>query len=293
MDAFAMRIVVTGTTGFIGSYLAEMLIDDGHEVIALARRPEVVSVRDGLTPMECDLMRDVELDIPGVDAIVHLAQANVDPRERPRELFGVNTVSTNELLAWGARAEVRRFVYASSGSIYGLGDGAVSEETPRRATDLYAVSKRSAEDLVGAYASEYDSTVVVRPFAPYGPGQQGRLVPGLIARIREGRPVTINDGGRPRMTPIFVDDVARAFAAALELEGDHVVNVAGDEVVSIAELAELIGDALGRAPSFAPGPGVHGDLIAVNSRMHELLRMGMLVPLAEGIPATTLAGVRA
>lgn len=288
-----MRIVVTGVTGFIGSHLADALVEEGHEVIALARRPNVVPVRDGLTPVECDLMRPLELDVPDVDAIVHLAQANVSPRERPRELFGVNTVSTNELLAWGTRADVSRFVYASSGSIYGLGDGAVSEETTRRATDLYAVTKRSAEDLVGAYASEYDSTVVMRPFAPYGPTQQGRLVPGLIARIREGLPVTLNDGGRPRMTPIFVDDVVRAFAAALELDGDQVVNVAGDEVVSIGELAELIGDALGRAPVFERGPGVPGDLVAVNSRLHELLGLGALVPLAEGIPATALAGVRA
>jgi UDP-glucose 4-epimerase len=288
-----MRIVVTGVSGFIGSFLAPALADDGHDVLALARRPESVAVRDGVTPIECDLTRPLDLDLGSVDAIVHLAQANVRLPEGARELFAVNTYGTHELLDWGRRQGVARFVFASSGSVYGLGEGIVDEDTPRRANDLYAVTKRAAEQLVESYADEYASTSILRPFAPYGPGQQSRLIPGLIRRVRAGEPVTLTDGGRPRMTPMFVDDTVRAFATALALDGHHVVNVAGDEVVSIAELATAIADALGAEPVFEERSGSPGDLMADNTRMHELLGLGALVPLAEGIPATALAAAPA
>lgn len=288
-----MRILVTGVSGFIGSFLAPALAEDGHDVLALARRPESVATRDGVTPVECDLARPLDLDLGAVDAIVHLAQANVPLPEGARELFDVNTYGTHELLDWGRRNSVARFVFASSGSVYGLGEGVVHEGTPRRSNDLYAVTKRAAEQLVESYAPEYASALILRPFAPYGPGQQGRLIPGLIRKVRGGEPVTLTDGGRPRMTPMFVDDTVRAFAAALELDGHHVVNVAGDEVVSIADLATAIADALGAEPVFEERSGSPGDLIADNTRMHELLGLGALVPLAEGIPATALAAAPA
>jgi UDP-glucose 4-epimerase len=289
-----MRIVVTGATGFLASHLVPALAADGHEVFALGHDEARIPSGERVTPVVVDLAQPLAAGaLPGADAIVHLAQANVPLPEGARELFNVNTFGTHELLDWGRRQGVALFVFASSGSVYGLGEGVVDENTPRRATDLYAVTKRAAEQLVEAYAGEYLSTTILRPFAPYGPGQQGRLIPSLIRRVRAGDPVTLTDSGRPRMTPIFVDDTVRAFAAALELDGHHVVNVAGDEVVSIGELAIAIGEALGMEPVFGERSGATGDLIADNARMHELLGLSALVPIAEGIPATALAAAPA
>lgn len=287
-----MRIAVTGATGFIGSTLAPALADEGHEVFALARRPEAVPSHEGVVPVECDLAEPVDIDLE-VDAIVHLAQANVPLPEGARELFRVNTASTMELLDWGRRVCAQRFVYASSGSIYGLGRGTVTESTERRSDDLYAVTKEAAERLVDAVALSYRAMVVLRPFAPYGPAQTGRVVPSLIRRVREGEPVTLNEGDSPRMMPMYLDDVVRAFTAALALDGRHTLNVAGDEAVSIRELAELIGEALGREPVFEQSGQTVGDLVVDNTRMHEVLGLGRLVPLAEGIRATALAGAPA
>jgi nucleoside-diphosphate-sugar epimerase len=293
MGARTMRIAVTGVTGFIGSHLAPALADEGHEVLALVRRPDVLATHDGVIPFECDLTEPVVFDLGRIDAIVHLAQANVPLPEGARELYRVNTTSTLELLEWGRRYGVERFVYASSGSIFGLGEGIVDEKTTRRSDDLYAVTKEIAERLVQSYARSYRTTAILRPFAPYGPTQTGRLIPGLIERVREGRPVTLNRGGRPRMTPMYVADAVRAFSGALDIDGHHVVNVAGDEAVSIQELAELIGEALGREPLFEEGPGATGDLVSANEHMYEVLGMDRLVRLADGIRATALAGAPA
>jgi UDP-glucose 4-epimerase len=272
-----VKVLVTGADGFIGSRLVSVLAEVGHEVTALGR--------------DVDLSLPLDRDaLPAVDAIVHLAQANVPFPEGALDLYRVNTVSTAELLELARECGAGHFVYASSGSVYGFGDGAVAEDDPRRASDFYAVTKRNAEALVEAYAP-FLSTVILRPFTPYGPWQRGRLVPGLVARVRDGRPVTLNERGRPRLTPVYLDDVLRVLAAAVELEGHHVVNLAGDEVTDIRGLAGLIGEALGREPVFEQGPGRSGDLIADNGRLHELFAPGPLVSLAAGVRRTVLAEV--
>ena len=282
-----MKVLVTGSEGFIGSRLVPALAEAGHEVVAAAR--DVARAPRDATVLELDLSRPLDRGrLPEVDAIVHLAQANVPFPDGALDLYRVNTVSTAELLEHARSSGAQRFVYASSGSIYGLGEGPVAEDDPRRAVDFYAVTKRNAEALVGAYAP-YFATTVLRPFAPYGPGQRGRLIPGLVERVREGRPVTLNEGGRPRLTPIFVDDVLRVLAAAVALDGHHTVNLAGDETASVRDLAALIGEAIGSEPVFEHGSGRSGDLIADNRRLHGLFETGPLVGLAEGLRRTALA----
>jgi UDP-glucose 4-epimerase len=288
-----MRVLVTGASGFIGSRLVPALAQAGHDVLALVR--DATRAPADATPIEVDLVTQCYKDwkLPGADAVVHLAQANVSFPDGARELYRVNTVAAQELLEYARTVGAERFVYASSGSIYGVGEGVVAEDDPRRASDFYSVTKRNAEQLVEAYRAHF-STAILRPFAPYGPTQQqGRLIPSLIRRVREGESVTLNEGGRPRLTPIFVDDAVRVFAAALELGGHHVLNVAGDEAVGIDDVAGLIGEIVGRRPRFEPGPGAEGDLLADNRRMHEVLAPGPLVPLAEGLRATALAGAPA
>ena len=198
----------------------------------------------------------------------------------------MNVVSTQELLDLARRRGAERFVYASSGSVYGLGEGAVAEDDPRRADDFYGVTKRSGELVVGAYREQVGGAVL-RFFAPYGPRQVNRLIPGLIARVSNGDAVTLRGGGRPRMTPIYVDDVVESIVRALASSEQLVLNVAGDETVSIRDLGERIGAIVGRAPVFEDAGGeAPGDLIADNSRLHELLGSRALVPLDEGLRRT-------
>ena len=289
-----MRVVVTGATGFVARHLLPALAARDYEVVALghdvARMPDVQGVR----LVECDLSRHVDdLDVGAFDAVVHMAQANVPFPDSARLLFRVNTASTHDLLELAREASAARFVFTSSGSVYGLGEGRVAEDDPRRAGDFYAATKQMAESAVLAYRP-YVATSILRLFAPYGPGQRGRLVPALVQRVRDGQPVTLVEGGRPRMAPIFVRDVAAVILAALDAppSAHQLLNVAGDEEVSIRDLAERIGEVLGREPQFeeADGPAT-GDLLADNRRMHDLLGDAELVPLRDGLAATVAAEV--
>jgi len=280
-----MKVLVTGATGFMAPHLLDRLARDGHEGIALGHDPSRMPagiVVDLTSPLDDEA-------IPDFDAVVHLAQANVPFPDGSRDLFRVNVASTQELLDLARRRGASRFVYASSGSVYGLGEGAVAEDDPRRADDYYAVTKRAGELVVGAYR-DHVGTSILRFFAPYGPGQVKRLIPGLIARVSNGEAVTLRGGGRPRMTPVYVDDAVEAIVRSLESDDHVVVNVAGDETASIADLAEKIGAVVGREPVFEDGGGDSpGDLIASNDRLHALLRDRRLVTLDEGLRRTVEA----
>jgi UDP-glucose 4-epimerase len=282
-----VRVLVTGATGLIGSRLVARLAERGDEVHALVRHPASAPA-EAHAAVVADLARPLETGaIPAVEAIVHLAHhPHVSVPEHAVRLYRLNTMSTQELLDAGRRVGARRFLYASSGAVYGFSDAPLRETEPPQARDLYALSKLHAEEVVTAYG-EYLEPVVVRPFFPYGPGQSGRLVAKLIERVRAGNPILLRESGRPRCNPIYVDDAVRAFLATLDGPAPNVVNVAGGEVVSIAELASAIGRALGKEPVFAEDEGsVGGDLVAEIDRMRSLLGERELVMLADGLRRT-------
>jgi nucleoside-diphosphate-sugar epimerase len=287
-----VRVLVTGAAGFLGSRLVPALAAAGHEVYALDRDAGRVADLPAAA-VEHDLTTAPGLGaLPEVDAVVHLAQANVAFPEGAGDLLRVNTVSTLDLLDHCRRVGAERFLYASTGSVYGPGEAPFRETDPLAGTDLYAVTKIAGEKLVGCYRDFLD-TAVLRLFAPYGPGQEGRMIPRLVARVANGEPITLSAGGRPRMNPIYVDDAIRLLVEAVDREGHHVLNVAGDETVSIRELAELIGETLDREPVFEEGSAASGDLVADTTRMHELFSLRPLTPLRDGLRRLAQANFRA
>jgi nucleoside-diphosphate-sugar epimerase len=281
-----VRVLVTGAAGFVGRRLVRALSAAGHDVHALVRDASRVADLPA-EPVERDLALPIAPGtLPGVDAVVHLAQANVQLPEEATTLFRVNTVSTLDLLDHARRCGAARFVHASTASVYGFGDHPFRETDAPAGNDLYALSKIAGEQLVAWYRDHF-GTFVLRLVAPYGPGQQARMIPGLISRVRGGEPVTLKAGGRPRMNPIYIDDAVRVFVEALERDGHHVLNVAGDETVSIRELSELIGECLGRKPVFEGAEAADaGDIVADTTKLHELFTLRPLTPLSEGLRRT-------
>ena len=279
-----MRVLVTGATGFVASHLVPRLARDWHHVIALGHA--VLRIPDGAEKIELDLA--TARSFPAAEAVVHLAQANVRFPDGAADLFAVNTASTAALLEHARTSGAERFVFASSASVYGLGELAFAEDDPPRATDFYSATKIASERLVEAYAGLLHVTCL-RPVAPFGPGQRNRLVPGLVDRVRNGLPITLNGGGRPRLNPIYVDDVVDAIVLALEQDAPQILNLGGDKVVSIRDLGEAIGEIVGAEPVFEDGGAAEGDLVVRNDRLHELLGRAPL-PLREGLERTVHAG---
>ena len=286
-----MRVLVTGASGFVAPHLIAALVARGDTVVASARDAARIPEGPGIDALPLDLAAPLDdVELPEVAAVVHLAQANVPYPAQALELYRVNTLSTLALLDACARMGARRFVHASSGTVYGLGDEPFRESDPVRHHQLYATTKIHAEDLVARYADQLDGAVSLRLFAPYGPGQVNRMIPGIIGRVRAGTAVSLNAGGRPRMNPIYIDDAVAAILAALAVDGHKIVNVAGDEIVTIREIAEAAGRAVGREPVFEDGGGqAAGDVIGDTTAFREWLGDREFTSLDQGVVRTAAA----
>jgi nucleoside-diphosphate-sugar epimerase len=275
-----VKVLVSGATGFLASHLIPALVAAGHEVVGVGR--DSTRIPGGAAPLELDLESKDWPELPKVDSIVHLAQANVRFPDQADALFAVNVGSTQRLLEHARRTSAHRFVLASSGSVYGAAPAPLTEDSPLTARDFYSTTKVAAERLADAYSEHLDA-VALRLFVPYGPGQMRRMLPRLVERVRSGERIQLNRQGRPRMNPIYVDDVVQVILRALDGSAVGVMNVAGDEVTDIQGVSELIGAILGIEPQFEHSEKDAVDIVADNSRLHAFLGNTRFVPLREGL----------
>jgi nucleoside-diphosphate-sugar epimerase len=282
-----MRILVTGATGLIGRHLIERLAPR-HELVCISRSDPPAEIATAADWIRVDLAEPIDVaELPGsVEGIVHLAQSD-RYREFPEgadDLFAVNVRSTMELLEYGRRIEARAFVLASTGGCYAPGTAALSEGARLEPPGPYFRSKRAAELLAENYA-ELLGGAILRLFFVYGPGKGARLVTRLAKQISDGEEVLVAGEPGMRMNPIFAADAAAAIEAALGLQRQEVVNIAGTEVVTVSDLAARLGRAMGREPVIRHAGEATGDLVADTTRMQERLGVVPAISLDDGLAA--------
>lgn len=279
-----MKILVTGATGFIGRHLIKSLIGE-HQLFCLARKkgrdePHIQWIRQDLS-----LPLDASLLPPEIDVIIHLAQSE-HYREFPqgsREIFKVNIESTLSLLEYGRTIGIQKFVYASSGGIYGYSYEKFIETDTINPVNFYLTSKYCSELMIGNY-NKFFQTVILRFFFVYGKGQRRMLVPRMISQIKQGLPTVIYGREGIKINPIYIEDTIKIFDPILVEPVTGIFNIAGNEIINIKELALLIGGLLNKEPNFIYEPNTHiGDIIGDNSRMKSVLGIVPKVSLKEGI----------
>lgn len=215
-----MIVLATGTSGFLGRAVAAALVEAGHEVRTLQRRPSgVPGVTDVLGSVtDAGVVDDAAR---GVDAIVHLA-AKVSLAGAPAEFRAVNVDGTRMLLDAAEMHGVARFVYVSSPSVAHAGSAlaGVGAETadPVGARGEYARTKAEAEILALSRNSDGLAVVAVRPHLVWGPGDT-QLVERIIDRARRGRLPLLN-GGTALIDSTYVDNAASGIVAALHRAPD-------------------------------------------------------------------------
>jgi UDP-glucose 4-epimerase len=270
MSASSGGIVVIGAGGFIGRRLTQLL---------RARHVVSISSADAYFD-ERGLIAD-DLDVRGsIDAVVYLSQSPKyqDVPAHAGHLWAVNVVSAIKAAEWARRRGARRFVYASSGTVYAPSFAAHRETDVLRRDNWYALSKVHAEEALQRFTPDLDVTCA-RLFSVYGPGQRGKLVPNLVSSIDAGVPVFIqphpldsNDREGMRLSLVHVDDAAAAVVRLIDRPGPPAINVASPDTLTIRQIATAVGACLGKDPVFEPADEPRdGDVIADISAISRLL----------------------
>lgn len=282
-----MRILVTGCTGFIGSRLINLLLEKGHHIHCISRK-EVCPTGEKVDHLQHDLSRQLDYKrLPAnLDCIIHLA-ATIEKTIKDPDMFLINTFSTLNLLEYGEKVGIKKFIFISSGAVYGYSKEPLSEESRINPIDFYGLSKYQSELLVNHHSQQF-STVILRLFFPYGLGQTNGIIPLLANRIKNNEAIIIynnrHNDGNPKINPIYITDAIKSIDKSLLVEGQCNVNICGDEVITIKELSLLIGRYLGLEPVFRyTNDDRIADLIGNNTKMKKCLDTFPTVPLKQGI----------
>ncbi|MFG1686370.1 NAD-dependent epimerase/dehydratase family protein [Nonomuraea sp. NPDC049269] len=275
------HIVVTGVAGFIGSHIARSLLDDGRQVVGIDHcmgHPQAVIERnlrlneasERFTLLRGDLAEmHLESVLDGADTVFHVAA-----RPGVRDSWGAefadyarsNVVATHLLMEAAARSGVRRVVVSSSSSVYGgAPDGPVTEQDLPAPLSPYGVTKLAAEQLALAHARRARSrptVVALRYFTVYGPRQRrDMLITRLIESAMSGKPVTIMGDGKQRRDFTFVADAVRANLLAMDADVEaEALNIGTGVMTSVLDVADLVGDIVGRPVALDFGKGQAGDV---------------------------------
>ncbi len=262
-----MQLLVTGHLGYVGSVLLPMLLQRRHRVFgidsglfegcAVGPRPRITSALKDV--------RDVEpADLEGADGLIHLAGLSNDPMGEldPQQTLDINYHGAVRLAELAKAAGVKRFVMASSCSVYGAaGDDLVDEQSEPAPVTTYAKSKILAEADIRALADESFKVVILRPATVYGPSPMIRFdlaVNNLVAWALTTHKVLLKSDGLAWRPFIHVEDLARAFvdaAVADRTDPCTILNVGfTQENYRIRQIADFVAKAVPKASvEFQPG----------------------------------------
>ncbi len=294
-----MKTLVTGGAGFIGSHLCELLVAQGHEVLALdslvsgrLQNLKTIAGQPGVRFVQADICDSAGLapHFEGVDWVFHLAGlADIVPSiEQPAQYFNTNVTGTLNVLEAARRCGAKRLVYAASSSSYGVPEAYPTPETaPIKPLYPYALTKHMGEELVLHWARVYQMPAMsLRLFNVYGTrsrtsGAYGAVFGVFLAQKLHGQPFTVVGDGRQTRDFTYVTDVARAFLAAAEsgLSG-LALNVGSGGHYSVNRLVELLGGDVVRIPR---RPGEPDCTFADVSQIRRLLGWQAQVPLEAGV----------
>lgn len=254
-----MTILVTGHKGYIGTVMVPMLIERGYSVVGLDTDLFAACsfTENGIASVPELTMdvRDVTAeDLEGVDAVIHLANLSNDPlgNLNPDLTYAINHRASVQLAKAAKAAGVKRFLFSSSCSLYGAaaGEDMLTEEAPFNPVTPYGEAKVLAERDLAPLADETFSPVYMRNATAYGMSPRLRfdlVLNNLVAWAITTGEIYMKSDGTPWRPIVHIEDISRAFIAALEAPREVVHNEAfnvgrSDENYQIREIAEAVRD---------------------------------------------------
>ena len=301
--------LVTGVAGFIGWRVCEFLLADGHTAVGVDNLNNAYDVRlkhwrlaqlegqPGFEFHHLDITDRSALarstfNVQRFDAVINLAaRAGVRQSvENPWVYFETNVTGTLNLLELCREFGVKKFVLASTSSLYGANNPRPFREDANTDGPLspYAASKKAAEALCYTYHYLYDIDVtVLRYFTVYGPaGRPDMSMFRFVQWISEGQPVIVYGDGTQERDFTYVDDIARGTVAALKPMGYGVINLGSDEPIVLNDAIRLVEELVGKKAAIEYRPRHPADVLATwadISKAKELLNWRPQVSFEQGV----------
>ncbi len=308
-DAHPQTIVVTGAAGFIGANVCDLLLQQGHQVIGLDNLNDAYDVRlkewrlnqlqarPGFHFHTVDIadfasLQAIFAGIANPTSVINLAaRAGVRQSvENPWVYIDTNVTGTLNLLELCHRYDIKKFVQASTSSLYGATNPRPFREDANTDHPLspYAASKKGAEALCATYHALYQIDVtVLRYFTVYGPaGRPDMSMFRFVQWISEDRPVHVFGDGRQERDFTYVADIARGTVAALRPLGYEVINLGSDQPVVLMDALHEIERLLDNQAEIVYHPRHPADVLATwadISKAEQLLGWRPQVQFADGL----------
>lgn len=287
-----MKLLITGVEGYVGCLLAPFLQARGHDIVGL----DTGYYRDGWLFSDRQLVpgfprtinrdiRDIQPeDLKGMDAVVHMAELSNDPlgENVPELTFQINHQASLRLAEMAKAAGVKRFVYTSSCSVYGVANGAepMTELSPTNPQTVYAKCKTLVERDVAMLSSRAFSPVFLRNATGYGASPRMRfdiVLNNLCGIAATTGQIAMTSDGTPWRPLVHVLDICEAIACALEAPQDavrgQIFNVGHDaDNYQVREIAQIVADVYpGCALTFGPAGGDNRSYRVSFAKIHEQL----------------------
>jgi len=304
-----MNILVTGGAGFIGSHICRRLLSDGHAVTLIddfndyydpaIKRANVAAMGGATKVVEGDIRDRAQIQKLFTEGkfenVIHIAaRAGVRPSVLDPQLYiDTNITGTHHLLEASRQNAVKRFIFASSSSVYGLAKTVPFSEDLALPQTLspYAATKLAGEHLCGNYSHLFGLRVVcLRFFTVYGPGQRPDLaIHKFTDAIHKGLPIPQYGDGSTRRDYTYIDDIVQGIMGALDYDGPlfDIFNLGENQTITLSELIREIEKGLGKKAVIERLPEQQGDMPLTSAditKARALLGYNPKTKIAEGIP---------
>ena len=301
-----MQVLVTGVAGFIGSHLAQRLLEQGHGVVGVdsffdyyprsikENNLKPLLGREGFEFIDTEIASmDLNALLSGVDAVFHqaaLAGVRSSWGSKFGEYVSNNVLATQSLLEASKDKGLKKFIYASSSSVYGdAEDFPVTESSPQRPISPYGVTKLAGENLASLYYKGYGvPTVSLRYFTVYGPRQRPDMAfHKFISAVEKGEEVQIFGSGEQTRDFTFISDAVDANLGALNSgRPGEIYNIGGGKRIVLNDAVSIIEEIVGKKASIEYIATQRGDAVhtfADISKAEKELSYAPRVSLEEGL----------